>query len=108
MRRRWYAASELSIQGTLDPHRPLAEDMGVNHGGCQIGVPQQFLDGTNVLPRLEKMRREAVAEGVTTGGLQDARFVNRSLDRPLHDLLVLMMSGRSAGVRIPAQLRRRK
>jgi hypothetical protein len=50
--------------------------MRVNHGGAHIGMPQQFLHRANVVAGLEKMRRKAMAKGVTTRRLQDLRLEN--------------------------------
>ena len=38
--------------------------MGVDHGGLDILVPEQFLDGADVVAILEKMGGEGMAEGV--------------------------------------------
>jgi hypothetical protein len=42
--------------------------MSVDHGGPQVGMPQQFLHGANILPGLEQVRRKTMPEGVTLAG----------------------------------------
>jgi hypothetical protein len=54
------------------------------------------------------MRRKAMAKGMAARRLQYPGFTNSRLDRPLHDLLVLMMTGRQSGIRIFAERVRRK
>ncbi len=39
----------LGIQGTAHPQTALIEDVGVNHGGFDILVIEEFLDGTDVV-----------------------------------------------------------
>ena len=33
-------------------HRPVLEHVGIDHGGIEIGVPQEFLNGSDILPTL--------------------------------------------------------
>src|SRR5580704_6913606 len=49
------------------------------------------------------MRRKAMAKGMAARRLHYLRLTNSTLDCPLHDLLVLMMSGRQSGIRISAE-----
>ncbi len=34
------------------PHRPALDYVGIDHGGIEIGFPHEFLNGSDVLPRL--------------------------------------------------------
>ena len=38
-----------TIQWTANAHRPLVEDMGVDHGGADIFVAKQFLNGADIV-----------------------------------------------------------
>jgi len=40
--------------------------MGVNHGGFDIFVAQQFLDGADVVAVLQEMSGKTMAEGVAS------------------------------------------
>ncbi len=40
------------------------EDVGVDHGGFDVFVSEEFLDGADVVAILKEMGGEAVAEGV--------------------------------------------
>ena len=41
--------------------------MGVDHGGLEILVPQQFLNRPNIVPLLQQVRGKAVPEGMHGG-----------------------------------------
>jgi hypothetical protein len=59
-------ASSLPIEWT--PYRQPAaiEYMRVNHGCLHIFVPEEFLDGPDVIALLQQMPGKTVSEGVTT------------------------------------------
>ena len=46
--------------------------MGVDHGGFDVLVPEEFLDGADVVAVLEKLGGEGVAEGVRGDGFVEA------------------------------------
>lgn len=46
--------------------------MGVDHHGSDILVSEKFLNGTDVVVRLEQMCCEGMAKGVACGVLCDA------------------------------------
>lgn len=54
----------LIVQGTFDREPAPLENVGIDHGGFDVFVSEEFLNGTNVIAILEKMGREGVAEGV--------------------------------------------
>ena len=64
-RPRFFAPS-ISIEWT--PYRQPAaiENMSVNHGRLHIFVPEEFLDGPDVIALLQQMRGKTVSEGMTT------------------------------------------
>jgi hypothetical protein len=45
--------------------------VGVNHGGFDIFVTEEFLNGTDVVAVLEQVGGEGVAEGVATAMFRD-------------------------------------
>ena len=47
-----------------DAHRPLVENMRVDHGRLDVGMSKQGLYSTDVLSRLQQVCREAVPEAV--------------------------------------------
>jgi hypothetical protein len=54
----------LTETGFRDGFLAAVENMVVDHGGIDIFVSQEILDGANIIARFEKMGGEAVAEGV--------------------------------------------
>jgi hypothetical protein len=54
-----------AVEGAADAAAAgLVEDVGVDHGGLDVAVTQQLLDGADVVPLLEEMGGEGVSEGV--------------------------------------------
>jgi hypothetical protein len=47
------------------------EDVGVDHGGFDIFVAEEFLDGADVVAVLEQVGGKGVAESVATDALLD-------------------------------------
>ncbi len=74
--------------------------MGVNHGGFDIFVAQQFLDGADVVAILQEVGGEAVTKGVATDPLRDPGFLDGLFDRFLDAALVQMISAhqRTTGI----------
>ncbi len=54
--------------------------MGVNHGGGDVTMAEQFLNGANIVAAFEKMGGEAMAKGMATGGLSEAGGGDRAFD----------------------------
>ena len=61
-----------SIQRTLHSIGAPLEHMGVDHGGADIGVAEQFLYGADVVACLEQVRGETMAKRVAANFLGDA------------------------------------
>ena len=59
------------VQRTAHGEAALVQDVGVDHGGLDVLVAQQFLDGANIVTRFKQVGGKAMAEGVTTGALVD-------------------------------------
>jgi len=54
--------------------------MGVDHGGFDVFVSEEFLNGANVVAVLEEVGGEGVTEGVRGDGFLDAGFLGGSTD----------------------------
>lgn len=52
----------LGVEGAFDRESAALEDMGIDHGGFDILVTQQFLDGANVVSTLQQVCRKRVTE----------------------------------------------
>jgi len=87
-RRRWGVAQRLRpvrrqgqpgsrqehpVGGASDACGAQVEDVGVDHGGADIAVAEELLDGPDVMVVLQQMGGEGMAKDVTRGGLGDAR-----------------------------------
>ncbi len=60
---------EEPVRGTANGSRPTVQDVGVNHGGADVGMAQEFLDGSNIVAILQQMSGEGVSERVAGGRL---------------------------------------
>jgi hypothetical protein len=59
-------------------------------------MAKEFLHGSNVVARLEQMRRKRMPEGVATGPLRYSRPADCLGHRPLNDRFVQVKTGRRA------------
>ena len=74
-----------SVHRASDSPPATVQNMGVYHRGAHVGVPEQFLNRTDVVAIFQKMRGEAMAHGVRTGWLRDARLEPPIFDGLLED-----------------------
>ena len=51
----------LVVERAADVDAGTVQHMGVNHGGSDVLVAEQFLNGTNVIPVFKQVRGEAVS-----------------------------------------------
>lgn len=73
------------------PSTGAVQDMSIDHGRLDIAMPEQFLNGPDVVPGHQKMGREAVPKGMATDSLRDPEILRRFPDRPSDDGLMKMM-----------------
>ena len=66
--------------------------MGIDHGGPHIAVPQQLLNGADIIIGLKQMTGKAVAEGMGRGPFGDLGFSDRLADCLLHMRFMQMIS----------------
>ena len=59
------------VKGTLDTPSTLVKDVRVNHGRANVLVPEQFLDGPDVVPGFEEMSRETMTKRMAASRLFD-------------------------------------
>ena len=74
-----------AIERALNPCRSATQDMGVDHGGPHVFVPQELLDGPDVVPVFEQMRGERVPERVARCALAQPGPHDGLANRPLED-----------------------
>jgi hypothetical protein len=85
-------AVQRSVEWTHHTQRTLSQNVGVDHGGADVRMPEQFLHRADVASRLKQVRSEAVAERVAGSRLRNARLSDRRPHCPLYDTLVHMMT----------------
>ena len=74
--------------------------MSVNHGGGDVFVAEEFLDGANIIALFQQVRSETVPERVAVGGLGDAAGPDCVFDGVLEVFLVDMVAAFLAATRI--------
>jgi hypothetical protein len=57
------------VEGAADAERAAVEDVGVDHGGGDVAVTEELLDGAYVVAGFKEVGREGVAEGVAADAL---------------------------------------
>ena len=60
------------VERAADAERTGLEDVGVDHRRAHVIVAEQLLDGADIVAGLEEVGREAMAQRVATGGLEDS------------------------------------
>jgi hypothetical protein len=93
----------LLVEGAADGEGPLAEDVGVDHGGADIGVAEEFLDGADVVAVLEEVGGEGVAEGVAVDALLDFGLAGGVGDGFLEGVLVAVVAAGEAGAGVDGE-----
>ncbi len=63
-------------------HPASVQDVGVEHGGADAGVAQEFLDGPNIVSVFKQVGGEAVPEGVAGGSFLKTGCPDRSFHGP--------------------------
>ena len=67
-------SKEAVIQGTFYGLGTAVQGVGVDHGGADVAVAQEFLYGADVVSVFQKMSGKGVSEGVTAGVFYNACF----------------------------------
>jgi len=81
-----------AIERAFHARAALAQHVGVDHGGGDIVMPEQFLDGADICAALQRVSREAVAKRVAGNAFDDAGPCDGSFDGPVDRQLVDMVA----------------
>ena len=83
-------------------HRAAAaiEDVCIDHGGGDVAMAQQLLDGADIVAVFNEMCCETVAQRVTAALLGDIGLAYRCFHRFLHGADMTMMAAAHAAARI--------
>lgn len=65
---------DLGVEGGFDSQAAALEDVGVDHGGADVFMAEQFLNGSYVVAVLKEVGGEGVAEGVGADSFLDFGF----------------------------------
>jgi len=74
--------------------------MRINHRRCDIGVPEQLLNCTDVVSRLKQVRGKTVAQRMRCCRLVDSGIERGLPDCALNRLILQMVTTNDAGARI--------
>ena len=96
------------IDRALHAQPSAIRDVRVDHRGTDVGVPEQLLDGADIVSGLEEMSRKRMAQGVAAHALRQLRPARRLGDRPLNRRFVQMKPRQWPESRIAADASRRK
>ena len=96
------------VRRAPDAPSALVQDMGIDHGGVDVAVAQQFLDRPDIVPFFQEMGSERMPEGMAGDPLRNSRGRRRILHRSLKNGLVEMVPEEEAGFRIPVFSARRE
>jgi hypothetical protein len=88
------------IQWTADAFFTPIQDMGIDHGSRDVRVPEQFLDGADIVAVFQKVGGKRVAEGVAGGAAGDTGLLYGCMNRSLQSLFVAVMTPCLAGTGI--------
>ncbi len=75
------------IERTAHAEAGFIQNMGIDHGGGEVFMAEQFLDGADIVAVLEQMGGEAMAKGVAAGRFRNASRANGKFDRVLEVFL---------------------
>jgi hypothetical protein len=95
-------------QAGFDIALPLPEYMRINHGGIEVIVTHQFLDGSNIRAVKKQVRGERMPQGVASDSLDKSGGPRGVAHGVLEGFGHDMMPARLAGKRIDGPLGGRK
>ena len=89
-----------AIQGAFRPAAALPEHVRVDHGGRDVAMAQEFLDGPDVRSPLKEGGCETVAKRVRTGAFGNPHPRQRRFDGLVNCCLVQVVPPGHPGTRI--------
>ena len=80
------------VQWAANSSSAFVQNMGINHGGTDVFVAQQFLNCTNIVSVLQEMGGEAVTKCMTADEFINPGHLRSFLDRFIQTALMNMMT----------------
>jgi hypothetical protein len=106
--RRGRRGNQEPVRGTPDGRGVPIEDMGVDHGGGHILVPQQLLHGPDIVAIFKEVSSEGMPEGMTRSRLGNTRPTDGLLHDPLNGGFVVVVPVAFAGLAVHVDPGRRE
>src|SRR5436189_6331193 len=94
--------TQIARRSRSPPHN---RDLHINHRRAHVAMPQELLDRPNVVSRFEQVRRERVAQRVTSRRSSNAGGPGRFLYGALGDRLMEVMSATLSGYPVDIEAR---
>jgi len=88
------------VQGARNALATLLQDVGVDHGGGHIVVPEPWLNGADVGAALKQVRGEGMTTGMCTDVLRQTGTADGHLDGVVDDAGVHVMATGDTGTRV--------
>ena len=82
----------MDIQRASDGQSSFVEDVGVNHGGADVLVAQEVLDGSDVIPVLQQVCGKAVTKGVAGDWFDDTGYFSGIIDCTVKGFVMKVMA----------------
>ena len=92
------------VQGTWNALPSLLQDVGIDHGGGHVVVPEQWLNGADVGAALPQVGGEGVPKGMGADLLRQTGTANRHLDGLIDDAGVNVMATGDTGTRVDGKI----
>ena len=89
-------SGNLLVQGRADCQAAALQNMGVDHGGFNILMTEQFLDSADIVAVLEQMGSEGVAKGVRGDGFVNFYELSGLANCLLQNCLIQMMTANNS------------
>ena len=80
-----------TVGWAADAEWAAVQHVGVDHGGSDVAVAQQFLNGADVMPPFQQMGGKGMAQAVGCGWLADLCRDHSPSDRFLHQARIQVM-----------------
>ena len=68
------------VHGTANSRGAAVQDMSVDHGGLDVAVAEEFLDGADIVAVFEQVGGKGMAERVAASALRESGFKHSLVD----------------------------
>lgn len=92
-----------AVQGAGGARVGTFHDVQINHGGGDIGMAEEVLDGADVGFGFEEVGGEGMAQGVGGDALGDSGLAHGVADLARHGVVVEVIAGEFSGARVRAE-----